>query len=85
MFILTAILGLVVGTVIGAFIGAVAGIIIGLLGRLFFPITVVMTTLDNISGNFWLSHLWLIFILAGVGAAIGGIFGIICGFSSGSN
>ena len=83
MFIIFAVLGLVVGAVVGALIGAVAGAVIGFLGRMFYPLIFVMNIMDGITGDFWLSHLWLIIVLAAVGGAVGGIFGAISGWCSG--
>ena len=83
MFIITALIGLVAGAVIGAFIGAVLGVVVGFLGRIFYPLVFIMNLMDSFTGDFWMSHLWLIIVLAAIGGAIGGIFGIISGGASG--
>ena len=83
MFIFMALFGLVIGVVIGAIIGAVIGVVVGFLGRLFYPLIFAMNCIDGITGDFWMSHLWLIIVLAAVGGVIGGIAGIVMGWSSG--
>ena len=83
MFIIFAVLGFVAGAVVGALIGAVAGAVIGFIGRLFYPLIFVMNIMDGITEDFWLSHLWLIILLAAVFGTVGGIFGAISGWCSG--